>query len=237
MARTRNFDPGRNSLHYAPTLWRKHAKPLVYAFWLVASLGVTPAAGRPAGQAGSSPPGRTSADAAPCVACQAISIAAGQIAVLPRALNGALVLLRVAPATPPAAWTSALTEIRALGGRPGLHLTAIPGADDPLLAAGVDTLVLEARGDDLDRVAFALKRALAIARGKQPTAALLVTATPDAAAALRERGVAPYVSEFVAPASPVNAVDELMRAAPQDIRVRELPIKKQDLSSRANARA
>src|SRR3982751_3557100 len=147
MARTRNFDPGRNSLHYASTVWRKHAKPLVYAFWLVASLGARQVGAVPLGQAPFAAQGQKSTEPAPCVACQAISIAPGQIVVLPRALNGALVLLRIAPGTPPGAWTSALAEVRALGGRAGLHLAFIPEADDPLLAANVDTLVIDPRGD------------------------------------------------------------------------------------------
>src|SRR3954469_25246357 len=124
MARTRNFDPGRDrALHYASTRWQRHAKRLVYAYLCVASLpvGLGAVAALPVGQGrvASLPVGhgaenigqRTDSEGAPCVACQALSITPAQIAVLPRALNGALVVVRVAPGTPPSAWSGALTEI------------------------------------------------------------------------------------------------------------------------------
>src|SRR3954467_10052610 len=110
MARTRNFDPGRDrALHYASTRWQRHAKRLVYAYLIVASLPVgLAAAGQGQGRGASLPLGqgaekigqRTDSEGTPCVACQALSITPAQIAVLPRALNGALVVIRVAPGTP-----------------------------------------------------------------------------------------------------------------------------------------
>src|SRR3954447_6578952 len=164
MARTRNFDPGRDrALHYASTRWQRHAKRLVYAYLIVASLPVgLGAVGQ--GRVASLPVGQGQGaeniavgqrtEGAPCVACQALSITPAQIAVLPRALNGALVVVRVAPGTPPSAWSSALAEIRALGGRAGLHVTEIPAEEDPLLAADADTFVIETEGSDVDRVVF-----------------------------------------------------------------------------------
>src|SRR3954470_14330146 len=234
MARTRNFDPGRDrALHYASTRWQRHAKRLVYAYLIVASLpvglgavgqgqgsvaslpvgqgrvaslpvGQGSVASLPVGQGGvaslpvgqgrvaslpigqgrvaslpvgqgrvaslpvaqgrvaSLPVGQgrvaslhvgqgaeniavgQRTEGAPCVACQALSITPAQIAVLPRALNGALVVVRVAPGTAASTWSVALAEIRALGGRGGLHVTAIPAEEDPLLAADADTFVIEA---------------------------------------------------------------------------------------------
>src|SRR3954470_2730983 len=176
-------------------------------------------------------------EGAPCVACQALSITPAQIAVLPRALNGALVVVRVAPGTPASAWSVALAEIRALGGRAGLHVTAIPAEDDPLLAADADTFVIEAEGSDVDRVAFELKRALAAARGKRPAASLLIAAAPDVAAALRERGVAPYASAFIDPPSPVNSADDVLRVETGAIHVREAPASAIDANAIASALA
>src|SRR3982751_1672786 len=149
MARTRNFDPGRDrALHYASTRWQRHAKRLVYAYLFVASLpvGLGAVASLPIGQGRVAPlpigqgrvaslavgQGRVASlpigqgagnvavgqrtQSAPCVACQALSITPAQIAVLPRALNGALVVVRVAPGTPTSIWSGALAEVRALGG-------------------------------------------------------------------------------------------------------------------------
>src|SRR3954467_11267464 len=141
MARTRNFDPGRDrALHYASTRGQRHAKRLVYAYLIVASLPVgLGAAGQGQGSVASRPGGegsvaslpvgqgrvaslpvgqgaekigqRTDSEGTPCVACQALSITPAQIAVLPRALNDALVVIRVAPGTPASAWSGALAEI------------------------------------------------------------------------------------------------------------------------------
>src|SRR3954471_9079006 len=307
MARTRNFDPGRDrALHYASTRWQRHAKRLVYAYLIVASLPVgLGAVGQGQGSVASLPVGQgrvaslpvgqgrvaslpigqgrvaslpvgqgrvaslpvgqgrvaslpvgqgrvaslhvgqgaeniavgQRTEGGPCVACQALSITPAQIAVLPRALNGALVVVRVAPGTPASAWSVALADIRALGGRAGLHVTAIPAEDDPLLAADADTFVIEADGSDVDRVAFELKRALAAARGKRPAASLLIAAAPDVIAALRERGVAPYASAFIDPPSPVNSADDVLRAETGAIHVREAPASAIDANAVASALA
>src|SRR4051812_8384412 len=297
MARTRNFDPGRDrALHYASTRWQRHAKRLVYAYLIVASLpGGRGAAGGGQGRVASLPVGQgrvaslpvgqgrvaslpvgqgrvaslpvgqgrvaslpvgqgrvaslhvgqgaeniavgQRTEGAPCVACQALSITPAQIAVLPRALNGALVVVRVAPGTAASTWSVALAEIRALGGRGGLHVTAILAEEDPLLAADADTFVIEAEGSDVDRVAFELKRALAAARGKRPAASLLVAAAPDVIAALRERGVAPYASAFIDPPSPMNSADDVLRPETGAIHVREAPASAIDANAVASALA
>src|SRR3954466_3295358 len=234
MARTRNFDPGRDrALHYASTRWQRHAKRLVYAYLIAASLPVgLGAVGQ--GRVASLPVGQ-GAEGAPCVACQALSITPAQIAVLPLALNGARVVVRVAPGTPASTWSGALAEIRALGGRAGLHVTAIPAEEDPLLAADADTFVIETEGSDVDRVVFELKRALAAARGKRPAASLLIAAAPEVIAALRERGVAPYASAFIDPPSPVNSADDVLRAETGAIYVREAPASAIDANAIASA--
>src|SRR5215203_5416278 len=149
MARTRNLDPGRDrALHYAFTFRKRHAKRLVYALLMALALGdgglASLAAGqgdarfaRGAGQASGS--GRVAADIgseAPCVACQALSIAAEQIRLLPRALNGATVLVRDTAA--------GLAEITGRGGRGGIHFTRTPAADDARLTADAALFAFDA---------------------------------------------------------------------------------------------
>src|SRR5215204_3386803 len=92
---------------------------------------------RGAGQASGS--GRVAADIgseAPCVACQALSIAAEQIRLLPRALNGATVLVRDTAA--------GLAEITGRGGRGGIHFTRTPAADDARLTADAALFAFDA---------------------------------------------------------------------------------------------
>ena len=228
MARTRNFDPGRAAaLHYA-SQWHRHAKRLVYAYlcaWVTAGQGL-PAAFA----AGQEPP-------VPCVSCQALSIAPEQIAILPGILNGTSVLIRIAPEMPSARWADALAEVKRIGGTAGLHLTAIPAEDAATLAAVVDRLLVDAAGDDLDRLAFDLKKALAAARGKHPNAALFVAATPAVAAALRERGLAPYLTRFVDPAAVIGTPDALIDGAAGPFVPRILPRAATEASAIAAAAA
>ena len=229
MARTRNFDPGRAAaLRYASTQWNRHAKRLVYAYlcaW------VTGGQGLPVSRAAAQEP------AVPCVSCQALSIAPEQIAILPAAVNGTSVLIRIAPAAPAGSWADPLAEVRRIGGSAGLHLTGVPAEDAAALAADVDRLLIDAAGDDLDRLAFDLKKALAAARGKHPQAALLVAATPSTVAALRERGLAPYLTAFVGPPAPIATADELIEPAAGSVRARILPRAPTDASAIAAAAA
>src|SRR5262245_42809358 len=203
MARTRTSDQ---------TLNRQYAKPLVYACLL--TLGV---AGQAVGGQG---------ERVPCVTCQVLSVTPGQVKDLP----AALARLRIAVRTTPGAqdWQAAVTGLAQRGAKTGLHLAGTPGDQDPLLGAAVDVLILEpavvAAGDDLARAAFELKRALAVARGRRPSATLLVSAPPAMAEQLRARGVAPYADGFVDP--PVrlaSAADLFDPTDPDRTRVRLLP--------------
>jgi len=227
MARTRNLDPGRDpALHYAFTFRKRHAKRLVYALFLIASLLVGQGAGAvaplPVGggaeAVASLPVGQ--GQGVPCVACQALSVDAGEIAALPSALKGGTVLLRDPPAD---RVDGLLAGLRGRGGRVGLHLTRVPGPDDPRLAADVALLVIDAVDGDLEPLVFSLKQALAAARGFRPAVRLLVTANQDRASALRDRGLAPYVDEFTDPAERLRTADDLLAADPRSFRIRRLP--------------
>src|SRR6187431_1081476 len=106
MARTRNLDPGRaRTLHYASTRISRHGKPLVYACSLLLVGASARAQQETAGGAAASP--------APCVSCQVLSVAPGQVAVLPARLNGARIIVR---SDLPGDTLPAINEIRRLGG-------------------------------------------------------------------------------------------------------------------------
>src|SRR6266511_218050 len=183
MARTRNSDPGRvTALHYAATPRQRHAKRLVYAYFCALWLG-----------AGIAQAQERNGPGVPCVACQTLSVAPSQVASFPDRLSGARVLLRIGPGANVADWSSPLQELRRRGGSAGLHLTGIPAEDDPALAGEGDTLVVEVGAGDPDRLAFDLKRALTVARGRRPAATLLIAAPPEVATALRARGIDSYI--------------------------------------------
>jgi hypothetical protein len=146
----------------------------------------------------------------PCVACQSLSLEPNQVSVLPDRLAGTRVLVRLAPGASAAAWSPALEELRRRGGTAGLHLTGVPADDDPALAAPTDTLVVEAGTGDPDRLAFELKRALTLVRGRRPTATLLIAAAPEMSAALRERGMDSYVDGFLPILSLIRSPEELL---------------------------
>ena len=162
------------------------------------------------------------AEAAPCAACQVFSLTAEQVAWLPDRLDGARLVLRVAPAAD--GWQRALTRLRERGARAGLHVAGVPADGDALLGADADALVIEppATGD-IDRLAFDLKRVLAEARGRRPGAALVIAAPPALRDALRERGLAPYLDEFVPPSAPLASSDDLAAPHAGPVRVRVLP--------------
>ena len=153
------------------------------------------------------------------MSCQVLSVAPGQVAVLPARLNGARIIVR---SDLPGDTLPAINEIRRLGGRPGVHFTGMPAVDDPRLSADADTLLFEGGSGDLDRTAFDLKQALAAARGHGPGATLLLAAPDDRAAALRDRGLGAYVSAFVAPPTPIERGEELLEASRQAVSVRVL---------------
>src|SRR5207249_2655516 len=140
--------------------------------------------------------------AAPCVACQILSLPPEQADALPPALGGLRIVARVAPGGAAPSVSSVLDAVRRRGGVGGLHVTAVPDEADPLLAAFGDLLIVEPAAGDADRVAFDLKRALTRARGRAPGATLLVAAGADLAQALRDRGLGPYADAIVPPVRP-----------------------------------
>src|SRR3954470_22023197 len=111
MARTRNLDPGRDhALHYAFTRWRRHAKRLVYAYWLLVGLdAICPGAGFAARLAYAQPSDQA---AVPCAACQVLSVTPGQVTDLPARLDGVRIVVRVQPGA--ADWR-AIDALRARG--------------------------------------------------------------------------------------------------------------------------
>src|SRR5215203_1304611 len=138
MARTRNLDPGRvPALHYAFTRWRRHAKRLVYAYFVLAGLGQD---GILAGDE-LPPPVVRQEPAAPCAACQVLSLTPGQAADLPASLEGARLLVRVNAGAPEPEWAAAFERLRGRGARVGLHVLGVPADADPLLSRDADLLV------------------------------------------------------------------------------------------------
>ena len=207
MARTRKSDPGRvEALHYAATPRQRHAKPLVYAYLLL---------GLVAG-AWAWPGGVVNAqeqEVPPCVACQTLSVLPGQVPALPDRLAGARVFVRVAPGAAAADWSPALDELKRRGALTGLHVTGVPADEDPALAADVLTLIVETGAGDADRLAFDLKRALSLARGRHPAETLLVAAPPQISAALRERGIESYADGLVPMPADLGEAEDLVTPA------------------------
>ena len=152
--------------------------------------------------------------ASPCVECQILSVRPDQVGALPADLKGLTIAARISPGADP---TAAVTALAARHARVAVHLVGLPVEDDPAIAADAALLVIEppATGDT-ERAAFALKRALASARGRHPAMRLLVAAAPALASGLRARGLAPYADDFVAPPSPVTSVEELLAPIPSD---------------------
>jgi hypothetical protein len=145
----------------------------------------------------------------PCLDCQALSAPPQQIGLLPGQLQGTRVLVRVSDGTPTDVIASALAAIRIRGGRGGLHLTDIPAENAPLLTIDTELLLIEVRTGNADQQAFALKQALSRARGRQPGARLLLSAPAEVLAALKARGIDPYVDGTVPPPAPVERLDDL----------------------------
>ncbi len=110
---------------------------------------------------------------APCAACAAVVIAPGQALALPGALNGLVVLVRVAPAEARLA-RAGLDEIAARGGRPGLLVNGVPA--EPLDSGAVDRsgFVLIDAGTAASSAAgaFLLKQRIVEVRGRRPDAAV-----------------------------------------------------------------
>jgi hypothetical protein len=226
MARTRTSDPGRvEALHYAATPRRRHAKRLVYVYFAFLVLSAADRAGGLAwAEARGSQTPAQGRDAAPCAACQFLSLAPDQIPALPDQLAGTRVLLRLSPGTSAPEWAAALLEIRRRGGVPGVHLTGVPGDDDPAIDAGGDTLIVDVAGENPDRLAFELKRALTLARGRHPAMTLAIAAAPGTAEALRQRGIASYIDALLPVADTIQRPDDLLTPiAPGGVRVWRLP--------------
>src|SRR4051812_18468207 len=218
MARTRTSDH---------TFKPRHAKPLVYASLLaawVAGVLALPTAARGAELRAADPALREAqapGDAAPCVPCQVLSLPPAQVAALPAALREVSIAVRVAPGD--AAAATAVAGVKQRGARVALHVVGVPADQDPVLALDVATIIVEPPAMEIESLAFELKRALAAARGQHPTAVLLVAASDTLTAQLRERGVAPYVDVFVAPATPIASAADLLQPGPDGTFIRVLP--------------
>src|SRR5438105_11280402 len=197
MARTRTSDPGRDSaLHYAAASRQRHAKRLVYAGFRLVVLALTAVHG--AGPTAAAAPQQTvphgpRESAAPCAACQVLSISPEQVSLIPESLNGLSALVRLTAGDAAGSWKDVLQTIRRRGGRPGVHILGVPGPEDPALSGFGDVLVIEVGSGDADQIAFGLKRSLTAARGGNTRAMLQIAGDPDVISALRERGLASYV--------------------------------------------
>jgi hypothetical protein len=219
MARTRNSDPGRvEALRYAATPRQRHAKPIAYTYLLVgfAAAAWVWAVGRAEAQE------RPAADV-PCVACQALSLSPEQRSSLPERLSGARVLVRLAAGGRPTDWLPVLQDLVRRGAVSGAHVTGVPAEDDPVLATEMGTLVIEPGAGDPDRLAFELKRALALARGRHPRETLLIAAPDDSAAALRARGIDSYIDGVVPVPEAILSAEALLAPGAASLRLWRLP--------------
>lgn len=198
MARTRTSDQ---------TLRPRHAKPLVYAC-LLALAGTVSA------------PAQT-APVPPCVACQVLSLAPEQADLLPATVAGVRLAVRVEPGADNR-WASAVADLRRRGALVSVHVIG-SGADDVVLRTPLDALIFEPPDSDADRVAFDLKRALALARGSGSAAQLIVAASRAQADALRARGIEPYVDRIIPPAVAIAAPSNLLSPADTEMVLRLLP--------------
>ena len=232
MARTRNLDPGRvPALHYAFTRWRRHAKRLVYAYFVLVGLSPEPILAAPGA---TSPAARQTG--VPCAACQILSLTPGQEADLPVRLEGARLLLRLNAGAPEAEWAGALARLRARGARVGLHVIGVPADGDAMLSQAGELLVIEPGPAEPDQLAFDLKKVLAAARGRSTGAALMLATTPEQAAALQERGLTPYADGFIPRATPIAKPGELADSRPASpVSIRVLPEAAPDAAGIASA--
>jgi hypothetical protein len=231
MARTRTLHPVRAlALHYIVTRRQRHAKPLVYAGLSLLGrisafvlLTASVAAGQP--PAGRPPSNAPNPAGPPCLECQALSVLPEQIGPLPGQLQGTRVLVRVSAGTAAQVISAAVAEIRRRGGRPGVHVLGIPGDIDPGLAGSADLFVFEVAPAEPDQQAFALKQALTRARAQHPAARLLLAAPADTLAALKSRGLDPYLDGTVPRAAAIRRTDDLFaRGDDVPLRIWTLPI-------------
>lgn len=111
----------------------------------------------------------SAAQDAPCGTCIAVAMAPGQALVLPDALNGLDVLVRVNSGEEGAA-VPALDAVASRGGRPGLLVLGV--SSEPLAAVAVrhsDVLVIDIEGSEIsDSLVFNLKQQITAARGAHP---------------------------------------------------------------------
>jgi hypothetical protein len=162
------------------------------------------------------------------VACQVLSVRPDQVEALPSQLAGVTIAVRVAPGELPAA---ALADLGRRGATTALHLTGVPGDEDPVLAADAAILIIEIiepSGGDVERLAFELERALAAARGRHQSMSLRVAAPPRIEFELRARGLEPYLDGFIPASEPIARPDDLfppvdnrttlVRRVPEDAR-------------------
>src|SRR5437867_283838 len=125
MARTRtSTSDWESASHRARAVARRYGKPLLYIYLLGVGVGGW-VRGVHAGQPDA---------AAPCVACQILSLPPEQADALPPALGGLRIVARVAPGGAAPRVSSVLDAVRRRGGVGGLHVTAVPDEADPLLA-------------------------------------------------------------------------------------------------------
>jgi hypothetical protein len=121
-----------------------------------------------------------------------LSLTPGQALAAPVALDGATLLLRVAPAAPRAEWEPALDELRRTRASLGIHLTAIPNSTDPLVTA-TGLLAIDVPDAPGPEDVFRLEQVLARARGDHPSGELLLLGSAHARDALVAAGIEPYV--------------------------------------------
>jgi hypothetical protein len=128
-----------------------------------------------------------------------------------------MVIVRTPSTGSPADVVAAVQHLRSHNARPGLHLVDdVPGDAAAVLQVDADTFVFEPSSRATDRLAYDLKRALALVRGRRPAAQLVVAIDAAEATALRARGLDAYVDRFSAPSAPLASPDALLESRGAD---------------------
>ena len=146
-------------------------------------------------------PAAVAAEPPPCAACVTWEVTTPQAVELlatPGSLDGLDLLIRSASGEPDPA--TVLTELAARGARVGLIVSSTDGI--PAAARVAKRIIIDPgqrTGDDLDRLAFDVKRRATEIRAGNATVEVGLETSPDAWEGLDKRGVGSYVDVLVGP--------------------------------------
>jgi hypothetical protein len=152
-------------------------------------------------QTAAAAPATGASEPPPCAACVTWELTTRQAVELlatPGSLDGLDLLIRSDAGEPDP--TGALTELATRGARAGLIVSSREGM--PPAARVAKRLIIDPgrrTGEDLDRLAFDVKRMATEIRAGNPTVEVGLETSPDTWEGLNKRGVGPYVDFLVGP--------------------------------------